>query len=108
MVSMGKPKVLIISDITEENPLYANHFSQKFECIRYRPTTKEQYFEDIKSDKLRDINAVLVMWYAFIELGATLAKISSKHCHRQFKCLLLPPLDTTVMMSTSSLARNLY
>ncbi|KAK9428222.1 hypothetical protein V1505DRAFT_402047 [Lipomyces doorenjongii] len=71
---MGKPKVLIISDITEENPLYANHFSQKFECIRYRPTTKEQYFEDIKSDKLQDINAVLVMWYAFIELGATLDK----------------------------------
>ncbi|KAK9344032.1 hypothetical protein V1522DRAFT_423526 [Lipomyces starkeyi] len=64
---MGKPKVLIISDIAEENTLYANHFSHKFECI-------EQYFENIKSDRLQDINAVLVMWLAFIELGATLDK----------------------------------
>ncbi|KAK9325641.1 hypothetical protein V1517DRAFT_313934 [Lipomyces orientalis] len=69
----GRPKVLIISDITESNPTYIE-FSKKFECIRYVPTTKEQLLTDLQSEKLRDITAIWAMWFGFAELGGTIEK----------------------------------
>ncbi|KAK9465926.1 hypothetical protein V1512DRAFT_265051 [Lipomyces arxii] len=65
---MAKPKVLVVNDITTDRQPFLE-FQKKFECIRYHPTTKEQFALDMQKPEYSDIQAVWNMFYGFIEFG---------------------------------------
>ncbi|KAK9474603.1 Glyoxylate reductase-like protein [Dipodascopsis tothii] len=69
-----KPKVLIIQDVDEKSEAFLD-FSKRFECIRYRPTTEEQFIADMKVAPYNDIAAVWAMWTGFIEFGPVRAEV---------------------------------
>lgn len=64
---MSKPQVLFIGDLDKSLPQYAS-FSQKFECIDYTVTTKEQVIEDFKT-KFSNVLAIYGAWQGFFTVG---------------------------------------
>ncbi|KAK9449495.1 uncharacterized protein V1518DRAFT_416160 [Limtongia smithiae] len=69
MPASPRPKVLIVSEISEENPVYIEEFSRHFECIHYRPTSIAQFEADLTKPEYADIAGVWAMWLGFAEFG---------------------------------------
>ncbi|CAK7909034.1 putative 2-hydroxyacid dehydrogenase YPL113C [[Candida] anglica] len=64
---MAKPQVLFIGDLDKSLPEYQS-FTEKFECIEYTITTKEQVIEDFKT-KFQNIVAIYGAWLGFMPTG---------------------------------------
>lgn len=62
-----KPKVLFIGDLNKELPQY-KQFSDKYECLTYDITTREQVVKDFK-EKFQDIEAIYGAWQGFAFVG---------------------------------------
>lgn len=64
---MSKPKVLFIGELNRSLAEF-KEFQQKFECIDYQITTKEQLLEDFKTS-LSDIQAIYGAWLGLFLVG---------------------------------------
>ncbi|EDK47487.1 conserved hypothetical protein [Lodderomyces elongisporus NRRL YB-4239] len=64
---MTKSKVLFIGDLNKNLPEYVQ-FKDKYECIHYTLTTKEQFEKDL-STKFLDISAIYAAWLGFVPIG---------------------------------------
>ncbi|KAK9480985.1 D-isomer specific 2-hydroxyacid dehydrogenase [Lipomyces japonicus] len=88
----GKQQVLIISDITEWNPKFANDFSKKFECIHYTvPAKKEDFFADLKG-KLKNISAIWAMWAGFSAYGTKVGDDIISQLPKSVKIFAISPV----------------
>lgn len=64
---MSKPQVLFIGDLNKELPEY-KAFSEKYECVDYTITGKQQLITDFKT-KFSGISAIYGAWQGFMVAG---------------------------------------
>lgn len=81
---MSKPKVLFLGDLNKDLPEYKS-FTESFECIDYKITTKEQLLQDF-STKFKDIQAIYGAWLGFIPVGGFKHEII-QHCPPNLKVI---------------------